>query len=439
VIERTDTHWSYDQRMSQPDAGLDLGDEDALLFPDDRRRMVTLIFRLPVRVPVPHLHFWVLEMGGELDASWDEEVFHVAVPGEGYVKNMRVPFVQLRAWQVKRATRPPHFDGVFTVANDLFPGLVAGGSEGSEGPPDLGHENYETVIEAVTQGARSGDDDSSRPIVTVCFDRALTAMNEVIEALAGATGDRDLAPVPRERLSPFALVASRPVDETAFDLGPALYLLSWNVDAPRAPLDEETLSRATVFLSAARQGQPFLTYLRLARRASAALNAGDYIGAVLMAAASGEVLLNTVLRGLMIEEGDLADIAGLFNDPRAGFVSRLRSQYASRLGGRWDHEEPGTALGHWEQSARRIRHRVIHTGYPPTMDEAVEALHGAELLEAFVKDRLVAKRRTYPKTALSLLGLPGMRKRGMLNARIAGVIAQVEPEMAAFWADIASA
>lgn len=438
MIERTDTPWSYDQRMSQPDAGLDLGDEDALLFPDDRRRLVTFIFRLPVRAPVPHLHFWVLEMGGELDASWDEEVFHVAVPGEGYVKNMRVPFVQLRAWQVKRETRPPHFHGVFTVAKDLFPGFKAGGSDSSEVPPDLGHENYETVIEAVTQGARTGDDDPSRPIGTVCFDRALTAMNEVIEALAGATGDRDLAPVPRERLGPIAIMATRPVDETAFDLGPALYFLNWNVDALLGPLDEETLSRTVVFLSAARQGQPFLTYLRLARRASAALNAGDYIVAVLMAAASGEVLLNTLLRGLMVEEGDIADIAALFNDPRVGLVSRLRSQYASRLGGRWDHGEPGTALGHWEQSARGIRHKVIHTGYPPTMDEAVEALHGAELLETFVKDRLVAKRYTYPKTALTLLGLPGMRKRGMLNARMARVIAQVEPEMAAFWADIAS-
>jgi hypothetical protein len=82
--------------ISDMATGLDplgLEDEDAALFPDDQRRLVTFIFRLPIRLPVPHNHFWTLEMGGSLGASWDEEALHVAVPGHVYVQNMQVPFV----------------------------------------------------------------------------------------------------------------------------------------------------------------------------------------------------------------------------------------------------------------------------------------------------------------------------------------------------------
>jgi hypothetical protein len=178
------------------------------------------------------------------------------------------------------------------------------------------------------------------------------------------------------------------------------------------------------------------TYLRLARRASASLQAGDYPVAVLMAAAAGEVFLNTLLRALLIEEGRDSEIATVFGDGRDALLTRVRNQYATRLGGGWDLDTWTTAPGHWEQSARRVRHRVIHTGHMPTVDEAREAVHGAELLEAFVKDRLAEKRFDYPKTALTMLGTEGLEARGLLSPRMERVAAEIAPNIAMFWAAI---
>lgn len=414
---------------------LGLEDEDAALFPDDQRRLVTFIFRLPIRLPVPDNHFWTLEMGGSLGASWDEEARHVAVPGYVYAQNMRVPFVQLRAWQVKRERPSVATDGVFTVARDVFPGFGEGAQDTDAPTPESGLD-YETIVEAVTQGARTEGDDTSRPIGTTSFDRVLKAMNEVLEALSGATTDLTLAPVARELLGPIALVGSRPAVTPTFDVGPLFYWLNWNVDAPPEPVDEEVLMRTLLFISTTRTGQPLRTYLRLARRASASLASGDYTVSVLMAAASGEVLLNVVLRALIVEEGQDAEIAAVFGDQRGGLLNRLRGQYARRLGGRWALETWETAPGHWEQSARQVRHRVIHSGHSPTMDEAVESLHGVELLESFVKDRVASKRYQYPKTALTLLGVQGLEMRGFLNGRMRRLILEVEPVMPTFWAAI---
>jgi hypothetical protein len=322
------------------------------------------------------------------------------------------------------------------VARDVFPGFAEGAQDTDAPRPGSGFD-YETIVEAVTQGARTEGDDTSRPIGTTSFDRVLKAMNEVLEALAGATKDPTLASVARERLSPIALVGSRPVVTPTFDVGPLFYPLNWNVDAPPEPVDEEALMRTLLFLSVARTGQPLHTYLRLARRASASLASGDYTVSVLMAAASGEVLLNTVLRALMIEEGKDAEIAAVFADQRGGLLNRLRGQYAQRLGGRWDLESWETAPGHWEQSARQVRHRVIHSGHSPTMDEAVEARRGVELLESFVKDRVASNRYQYPKTTLTLLGKQGLQRRGFLSRRMRRLVSDVEPAMPRFWAAIA--
>lgn len=419
-----------------------LADGDVALFPDDQLRLVTFIFGLPIRLPVPHLHYWVLEMGGSLDDSWDHDVLHIADSEHGYLGTMRVPFVQLRVWQVKRERHAVDVDGVVRVATDVF-AMPAANPEPTTSAPQT---DYETVVEAVTQGARSDEDNAGRPVATVAFDRTLRALNEVIGALSAATKDPWLAPAAREQLSPLAFVASRPalipidadvppVARATFDIGPFIYMLNRNVDAPPEPVDDEVLARTAFFLSAARRGQPFYTFLRLAKRASASLAGGDYAVAVLMAAASGEVLLNTVLRGLMVEEGRQAEIAARF-DSKVGLLDRLRNDYTPRLGGSWNLDTWETAPGHFEQSARWVRHRVIHLGHSPTMDEAVEAVHGGELLESFLKDRLAENRFAYPKTAVSMLGREGMEARGLLSTRMKQTIDAVSPEMPAFWATI---
>jgi hypothetical protein len=422
-----------------------LGNGAGVLFPDGLPRLVTFVFGLPVHVPVPHLQDWILRTAGALDASWDHEVVHVAGPDHAYIENLQIPFVHLRFWQVRQErSTVSEIDAVLRVSADVFPGAAARDVGAPETPPNV---RFETVVQAVTQGGRTDLESTDRDVETIAFDRILRALNEFIEGVSGATRDASLAPFAREQLLPIALVCSRPAiveivpDEPLpappFDAGPVMFLVNGNTTPVRELADAKTLERVALHIAAARGGRPLLTYLRLSRRASSAVASGDYAVAVLMAAASGEVLLNIVLRGMMIEEGKGDELAAMFN-PKASLTDRLRGQYAPRLGGSWHLDTWKSAPGHFEQSARWIRHRVIHAGHSPTMDEAVEAVHGTELLEAFLKERLVAKFHVYPKTALSLLGREGLAKRGALSRRTKQTIDQITPSIDAFWAAISA-
>jgi len=69
-----------------------------------------------------------------------------------------------------------------------------------------------------------------------------------------------------------------------------------------------------------------------------------------------------------------------------------------------------------------LRGRVVHAGYSPTEQEAEMALEIMDTLSEFVKRRLVAKTKIYPRTALQLLGEPGLRRLGGWSKWIEGFV-----------------
>lgn len=69
------------------------------------------------------------------------------------------------------------------------------------------------------------------------------------------------------------------------------------------------------------------------------------------------------------------------------------------------------------------RHRALHAGYRPTLNESRDALHGLGLLEEFLADEVVRRIARHPVTALVLLGEPGLRQRHSLTRRVRSVMA----------------
>lgn len=65
-----------------------------------------------------------------------------------------------------------------------------------------------------------------------------------------------------------------------------------------------------------------------------------------------------------------------------------------------------------------LRHSVVHAGYLPDEHEAQEALTTLESAETVVKERLVSRRMTYPRTTLLVLGEPGLRRLNGWDARM---------------------
>jgi hypothetical protein len=260
-------------------------------------------------------------------------------------------------------------------------------------------------------------------------------VNDLVAALGDITSDPGLHTFSLEELDEFAVIGSRPVTE-GFDVRPTLYPLNWRIRVPRTALSEDEKQRASIYLAVSWQGHPFMAYPRLARAARRAREAGDYSQAAILASASGEILLNLLLRAMLVEEGAPDDLERLFGDDRGGFSARLRRDYGPRLGGTWDVDDPTNEVGHWVHGAQKLRNRVVHAGYSPTGGEASEALHGGEVLESFVFERLIDRRYKYPKTALSIFGEPGLRRRGLWNQRMRRVADELLVGLPEFWASV---
>jgi hypothetical protein len=364
--------------------------------------------------------------------------------------NLRIPYASVMFWRPARERGTPSLS---TRAIDTVAATVFGERAAPRATPDAGLEFFDTVVEVVTQAARADSDPDDWPLVSIGFERALRAVNELLAAIGSATGDLAYRPIAVEELDAYALVSSRRLELIELDstppsaapapgaqrqpvhLDPAPYLLSGilGLHLPADPLTDAGRREVNDFLRAGRRGHPFLTYHRLVRRARRSRESGDYAATAVMAAASGEVLLNLVLRGLLVEDGTPDQIPILFDGARGGFTARLRREYAGRLGRRWDLDDPTNEVGHWFAGTFNLRHRVVHAGHEPTAGEAGEAIHGAEVLEAFVIARMVDKRFVYPKTTLSLIGEAGLARRRVMSGRLATVIANNVGGLQEFW------
>lgn len=424
--------------MTERDATAEGASLDRHLLPDDRARYLVFVFRLPEHLPVPHHFGRMLEMPGDLGDEWDAEAFLTVVPdGPGHFTNLRRPWVSLRVWQVRRDWALPDLTPAVRVATDVFPQGDVKRLLLTDDHEALQMEDHVSVIEAVTQAAKADAESEWQAVVSACFERSLRAVNELIEAIASASHDPGLAAVEVERLDVVALVASRPIDGK-FDVSPIHYWLHWNLPVPRRLLGPEADDDINAYLGATRKNQPFVSVMVWTRRAQSAITAGDYAVAVILGATAAELLLNSVLRGLLVEDGKAHDIAAHFA-PDVSLTRRVRTQYHDRLGGNWSLDDVNAPIGHWNLLTQKPRHRVVHRGYQPTRADAEESQHGAELLEQFLKDRLLDHRFDYPLTTLSLLGEAGLERRQALDARMRSVIDEVAPGIGDFWRAVAEA
>jgi hypothetical protein len=173
-------------------------------------------------------------------------------------------------------------------------------------------------------------------------------------------------------------------------------------------------------LLAAWQRNPVETYLDFqldARRA--ADTDGDYVEAVLKAAAAAEVLIKHAAWMLTWEATTLletdphpsaggARVAGEAGKP----ATLIGSVLAPRLKGSWDSRSPDRPIGKWRDDIARPRNAVIHRGLRPTGAQAHQAVAALDSLQEHIVDRLAVQAHVYPRTALMLVGKDALEKRG---------------------------
>jgi hypothetical protein len=250
------------------------------------------------------------------------------------------------------------------------------------------------------------------------FRRCLVCLEDVSRAFA-ITGPTPVAPLAVGDLHPMVMFIPRsPGSMGRYQLGFSIYMIPGNIDAEyispeQTPAEHNEKMRTMLFRL--REGDPFTLYSERTVRSLTSYTAGEFGDAVIHAAVAAEILLDGLLGLMLWEEGAApADAAKVL----AKSVSeRLRSEYHGRLGGSWDQNGAGP-LGAWRRDLATLRNRVVHSGYRPTEAEAGAARRAQNGIDTFIRERLVAAGVRYWRTAMMLLGIPGLTARGGWTRRV---------------------
>lgn len=160
---------------------------------------------------------------------------------------------------------------------------------------------------------------------------------------------------------------------------------------------------------------------------------GEYGAAVMSAATGVEVLCDATLSALLWEEcfkseeknwkRAMTHALGIYSDRTP--LYRETKHIPPRLGGDWT-----SSASPWQayrSGAAGLRNRVVHAGYEPGRQEALEAIQQAVETQKFLYSRLVHNAEEYPRCAIMFVGKEVLSDRGALNSRLAKFIDDVAP------------
>jgi hypothetical protein len=244
-----------------------------------------------------------------------------------------------------------------------------------------------------------------------CFQYAV----KMARALLQAT-EQIAPPLTRQQLLPTYVVIDQDDNGTRRVVTPVLVD---DIYLGPSPATREQADRAMNFVFAGLTKNPVEVHHDLRLAARRAVHAeGDYVGAVLKAAAAAETLIKQVSWHIAWEAAEKlsTDPAPTSMGDGALFEAKpsqlIGSVLSVRLGGNWDSSRPSSPVGAWRHNVAQLRNRIIHLSHRPLETDAVYALDGLAALELHLMDRLAARANVYPRAALMLVGRDGLEKRG---------------------------
>jgi hypothetical protein len=238
-----------------------------------------------------------------------------------------------------------------------------------------------------------------------------------------------------ERLPAFAVIQTRQVANGQRDSLMGLILPTADVVTPEMPpLTTRQFHGLLANFHKLIRRDPIFICQEYRAKADAAFLAGDYPDAVIAAAVASEVLLDHTL-GLMLYEESVSVTDARVVWEGVGLATRLKNQYAGRLGGPWHRE-----IEAWKEKVAELRGRILHAGYRPSAQEAESAVMSYDELNEFIRKRLIEKRTKYPWTTVSIAGLSKVRAEGKLSGKFKAFVADLDlndPELERYlkWRD----
>jgi hypothetical protein len=320
----------------------------------------------------------------------------------------------------QRDTTAETVDTLIEIAQKAFPTLeISGADDRRASSSPTGTLTVAEIVVWLPEDVQKLDasDEPARQmdVLSTAFDSGLAALRLVQEAHY-LTTRRPMTPCVRERLPmviPFAVrVAEEDEPKPTWPSAISLFITRLDPTGVRVGFDDEQLRLFTSSVEALDPDRAFSTLPGLKNAATNALDAGQYLQAVVLVATACEVLLGDLLAHLLWEECATPDAAAeVMVRP---FATKLTSEYHGRLGGRWT-TTGGGPIAEYERQLLHVRHRAVHAGANPSLEEARSAFRAADHLEHFISDRLATSVRRYPITALAFCGRPGLQRRNALS------------------------
>lgn len=189
--------------------------------------------------------------------------------------------------------------------------------------------------------------------------------------------------------------------------------------APRSATQAE-LVQANTFLTSGSLDDPVALFRDLASRGETLLGEGDYLSATLVTATASEVLIKTLAYVVVWEEKTQRSSNPAWAMRRSKILNAFPSTLTSEvlpgaLGDHWKYAADTDPLWDWRESLYKLRNRIVHEGHRPSYEEASRGVASLHALSNHVADRLAAQAQKYPRSAMMLLGVSGLRKRAALD------------------------
>ncbi len=160
---------------------------------------------------------------------------------------------------------------------------------------------------------------------------------------------------------------------------------------------------------------------------------GEYGAAVISAATGVEVFCDALLSALLWEEciqdkdkdwtRAMADAVGIYSDRTP--LQRATTHTTPRLGGDWTSSPSPWQV--YRGRAASLRNRIVHAGYEPRRQEALEAIEQAVQAQQFLLSRLVDNAKKYPRCAIMFVGKEELRHRGAYVGAFRRFIDEIAP------------
>lgn len=227
----------------------------------------------------------------------------------------------------------------------------------------------ENTIGEISAGSNGHTVPGSKELYSEVFDISLEYINRFINAYLLVRKEHNIYPVTREILP--STLFSGLCDRNGEHVDMGLFLINFNMPGESQMLSEEEIHRISRMIL---DDNPFELTEILMLQARREYSSGQYGQAVISAQTSFETFADTLLRLLLEDLGKSAlEIENIFD--RFGFIPRLKNQFNIIIGGNFSLESG--VLKTWNNCTWQVRNTVVHAGYHPTNNEALQAIKAA--------------------------------------------------------------